>query len=84
MHTIHLQVKLVFWPGECGGQGWGVVGVIELARDELLHVGRLGIGGGSALLVSLLCHFHSDLHIHFPQPRKTWIDPAIRFSPSHR
>ena len=73
------RVTLVSWPGEGGGQGWGVVVVIQLAGDELLHVRRLGISGGSPLFVSLLCHLHSNFYTHFPQPRQTWIDPAIWF-----
>ena len=76
-------MKLVLWPGEGGGQSWAIVVVIELAGDELLHVGRHGVGGGGALTVSLLRHLHPDLHTHFSQPRQTRIDSAIGISLDH-
>ena len=69
-------MKLVSWPGEGGGQSWAIIVVIKLAGDELLHVSWLWIGGGVALVVSLLCHLHTNLHTYFPQTRQTWIDPA--------
>ena len=70
-------MKLVSWPGEGGGQSWAIVVVIELAGDELLHVCWLWIGGSGALVVSLFCHLHTNLHTYLPQTGQTWIDPAI-------